>query len=125
MANKRQIAQASFQTTFTLPSAPLGYAELQMVKAALTNVAPEYTVELLSTYNEQTTLILLPVSGDDVAGPSFVISQDAFGLRVSQVHWDVVADVGVFPALQDVVLALGRRLAFCSTGIAPATMTLH
>ena len=125
MANKRHIAQASFQTAFAVPSAPLGQAELRLVKAALATAAPEYTGELLSTYNEQTALILLPANGDDVVGPSFVISQDSFRLRVDQVHWDVATELGVFPTLQDVLLALGQRLAFCSTGIVPATMTLH
>jgi hypothetical protein len=67
----------------------------------------------------------VPDDGDDRSGPSFVISREAYGLRVDQVHWDEVTEIGVFASLTDILQVLRLRLAFFIHSTVPASTTIH
>ena len=54
-----------------------------------------------------------------------MISRETYGFRLDQVHWDVVTEFGVFASLNDVVAALGARLAFFPDMATPASVTVH
>ena len=54
----------------------------------MAEIAPDWSVELQGICAEEATLVLMPDGGDDANGPSFVISQETFGFRMDQVHWD-------------------------------------
>jgi hypothetical protein len=54
-----------------------------------------------------------------------MISRETFGFRLDQVHWDAVADLGVFASLNDVVSVLGVRLAAFPDWATPASVTVH
>ena len=125
MAIKRPILQTSPDLAFTLQPPPLADADLVWMQFAMAEIAPEWSVELQGICAEQATLVLLPDAGDDANGPSFVISRETYGFRLDQVHWDTMTEVGVFPLLTDVVLALRPRVAFCTAMAAPAGVTLH
>jgi hypothetical protein len=70
-------------------------------------------------------LVLVPDDGDDLVGPSFVISRETYGLRVDQVHWDALTEVGVFASLNEVLKVLHARLACCIDTVIPASITVH
>lgn len=125
MSNKGSNFQANPDLAIAMHSRPLGANDLGFVQRAMAEIAPSWTVELACICVDEATLVLLPADGDDANGPSFMISRESYGFRVDQVHWDVVTEVGVFPALHDVVGALGVRLAFFPAQTAPGSAMVH
>jgi hypothetical protein len=125
MSIKRRFEQNSLVTTFAAPVPPLGDTDLALVQRAMAEMTPDWAVALESICVDETTLVLVPDDGDDRSGPSFVISREAYGLRVDQVHWDEVTEIGVFASLIDVLEALRRRLAFSIDSTVPASATMH
>lgn len=125
MSIKRLGHLSSLDSTFSVPARPLGNADLMLVQNAMADIAPEWSVELHGICAEEATLVLLPEGGDDAMGPSFMISRETYGFRLDQIHWDVLTELGVFASLDDVVTALGVRLAFFPGMAIPASVTLH
>jgi hypothetical protein len=125
MPIKRRFEHNSLVTTFAAPVPPLGDADLALVQRAMAEITPDWAVALESIRADETTLVLVPDDGDDRSGPSFVISREAYGLRVDQVHWDEVTEVGVFASLTDALKVLRLRLAFCIDSTVPASATIH
>jgi hypothetical protein len=125
MSIKRLGHLPSLGSTFSVPVRPLGNADLMLVQNAMEDIAPEWSVELHGICVDEATLVLLPEGGDDAMGPAFLISRETYGFRLDQVHWDVVTEFGVFASLDDVVTALGVRLAFFPGMTIPASMTVH
>jgi hypothetical protein len=99
MPIKCRFEHDSLVTTFVAPVPPLGIR-------ATAKIAPDWAVALESICADETTLVLVPDDGDEKSEPSFVISQEAYGLRVDQVHWDEVTEIGVFGSFTDVVEVL-------------------
>lgn len=125
MSNKRPVFHSINKTAFTLRVQPLGEFERRLAQQVLAEMAPDWSVELHGIYNEETILIVLPEDGDDAMGPSFVINQQTFGLKLDQIHWDKLTEVGVFASLSDVLSAIGTLLG-ASTGFTlPAPVTVH
>ena len=125
MSIKRLSQLSSQDSTFSVPIRPLGNADLALVQGAMAEFAPEWSVELHGICADEATLVLLPEGGDDAMGPSFLVSRETYGFRLDQVHWDVLTEFGVFASLDDVVTALGARLAFFPGMAIPASVTLH
>jgi hypothetical protein len=125
MSNKGSNFQADQTLAITMHIRPIGATDLGFVQRAMAQIAPSWSVELHGICVDDATLVLLPADGDDANGPSFMISRESYGFRVDQVHWDVVTEVGVFPALNDVVGALGVRLAFFPDQAVPGSATVH
>jgi hypothetical protein len=125
MSNKRPSEQIRVKSPFAVQASPFGHAELVNMRNAMASIAPEWLVELQGICSDEATLVLIPDSGDDSIGPSFMISRDTCGLRVDEVHWDILTEVGVFRSLSEVLLTLRARLAFCTGLTAPSSMTVH
>jgi len=125
MSNKRRSELISLVATFAAQIPPLGETERTYVQQAMAAIAPDWSVEKDGVSAEDATLVVVPDDGDDASGPSFVISRETYGLRVNQVHWDVVTEVGVFASLTDVVTALQARLAFCTDKTTPPSISVH
>ena len=125
MSTKRLSHLYTPDSTVSLPIRPLGAADLALVQNAMDEIAPEWSVELHGICVDEATLVLLPEGGDDAMGPSFLISRETYGFRLDQVHWDVLTEYGVFASLDDVVTALGVRLAYFPGVTIPASVTLH
>jgi hypothetical protein len=126
MATKRRYEQITLARGLAGQiSAPFGDADLAYLQRAMAEIAPDWAVELEGICAEEATLVVVPDDGDDASGPSFVVSRETYGLRVDQVHWETMTEVGVFVSLSDVVTALQFRLAFCIDMAVPASVTLH
>jgi hypothetical protein len=125
MPIKRFGQQTSPKAALAIPVRPLGDNDVAVVQIALHETAPGWSVELHGICTDEATLVVLPDGGDDAMGPSFLISRDSYGLRLDQVHWDVLTEVGMFSSLTEVVDALHPRLEFCASQGAPASATLH
>jgi hypothetical protein len=125
MSIKRSNVHPDQDMAFAVRVRPIGQSDLGFVQRAMAAIAPSWSVELHGICADETTLVLLPEDGDDANGPSFMISRESYGFRVDQVHWDVVTEVGVFAALNEVVGALGIRLAFGSDQTVPRSVTVH
>jgi hypothetical protein len=125
MSIKRPGYHTSAHSSYTMPLRPLGDGDLALVRCAMADIAPEWSVELHGICEDEATLVLLPEGGDDAMGPSFMISRETYGFRLDQVHWDVVTEFGVFASMNDVVAALGARLAFFPDMATPASATVH
>ena len=125
MSSKRPVVQFSFSTPVSAHLRPLGSADLALVQHVLAEIAPAWSAELQGICADEATLVLVPDGGDDELGPSFMISREAFGLRVDQVHWDTVTEIGLFTSLNDVLEAIRLSLAMCESGPEVASHTLH
>lgn len=125
MAIKRRVEQINLEPTFAAPIRPLGKADLALVQRSMAEITPDWAVALEGICAEEATLVVVPDDGDDRSGPSFVISRETYGLRVDQVHWDAVTEVGVFASLRDVLEVLRLRVAFCMDRTVPGSVTLH
>jgi hypothetical protein len=125
MSTKRRSELINLVATVAAQIPPLGAADQAYVARAMAAVAPDWVVEMEGICADEATLVVVPEDGEDATGPSFVISRETYGLRVDQVHWDGLAEVGVFASLSDVVSALEARLAFCAARAAPFSVTLH
>ncbi len=104
---------------------PLCEADAVTVRRSIADVASDWSVELEGVGADDAALVILPPDGDDLAGPSFVVSREAGGFRVDQVHWDSLTEVGIFSSLSDVTATLRLRVAFCSGGVSMVSATLH
>lgn len=109
--------------SLTVPSRPISSAEIGFLQRAVSAIAPDWSVEL--QVPDEATVVVLPEDGDDKLGPTFIISQDGCNLRLAQVHWDVLSEIGLFASMKDVVRVLGGRLGFGVAEAAPASVTLH
>jgi hypothetical protein len=125
MSAKRFSPQMRLKPGLAAPVPPLGHGDLVSMQLALGDIAPDWSVNLQGICAAQATLVVLPDGGDDGIGPSFLISRETYGLRLDQVHWDMMTEVGTFASLHDVINALHPRLALCSVLSAPASATLH
>jgi hypothetical protein len=125
MSTKRSSFQPTQHLAFTAPVRPIGASDLDFVQRAMAEIAPEWSVELQGICVDEATLVLLPESGDDAMGPSFLISRETYGFRLDEVHWDLLTEFGVFASLNDVVTTLGVRLAFFPDVTTPASVTVH
>jgi hypothetical protein len=125
MPIKRRLEQTSLTTIFTVPVPLLGEADLGMLQRAMAQIAPDWAVALEGICAGEATLVLVPEDGDDRSGPSFVISRETYGLRVDQVHWDAVTEVGVFASLSSVLEVLKLRLSFFIDSTMAASSTIH
>jgi hypothetical protein len=125
MSIKQRLEQISLPEAFATQVPPLGDADLAFVQRAMAEIAPDWAVEMSCVSAEEVCLILVPDDGDDSTGPSFMISREAYGLRIYQLHWDAASEVGVFASMNDVVQVLRSRLAFCIDMRLPASVTLH
>jgi hypothetical protein len=127
MANKRTgfsiIPGVAFPVS--VPVRPIGKTEMALVQSVLAEVASEWTVELENGDAEDAILVVLPEGGDDATGPSYVISRDSCGLRLDQVHWDQLTEIGVYDSFVEILTTLRPLLAFCASYAVPATVTLH
>jgi hypothetical protein len=104
---------------------PLGLPEQRMVSTLLEELAPEWCVELEGICADEATLVVVPQSGDDATGPSFVISRGAFGYRLDQVHWEEMREVGLFPSLDDVMAAVLHMLTLDAAHFPRHAPTIH
>lgn len=106
-------------------SQPLGATELSLFRSVLGVIAPDWTVELHGFCADEASLIVLPDSGDDLAGPSFAVTRESYGLKLDRVHWDLITEVGLYESLPEVLAAIRRELAFCSGAANSGLVTIH
>ncbi len=125
MSLKRSSHATIQQPVGAMPSRPLGLAEARFVEDALSDVAPDWSVDLEGVCEHEASLVLLPEGGDDAMGPSFVIRRETFGFRLDQLHWDKIQELGIYPALADAVTAVQERLASGLDLGAPVSSARH
>lgn len=122
---KRPAQMASHDTALNLRPLPLGARDLQIVKAMLADVAPDWSVELHGICSDEATLVVLPEDGEDALGPSFAITRESYGLRLDQLHWDELTELGVHASLKGVVDAMAQVLVDWLDFAPPPSVTIH
>jgi hypothetical protein len=125
MSIKRRLDQIVLHAGFAAQIPPLGDADRAFLARVMHEIAPDWSVELEGIASGDATLVVIPDDGDDATGPTFIVTRETYGLRVNQLHWDALTEVGVFASLSDVVAALQARLAFCLDIAVPPSVTLH
>jgi hypothetical protein len=125
MSSKRISQQPSLKPPFAGQMPPLSYGDLICLQFALGEIAPDWSADLQGICADEAALVVLPRGGDDGFGPTFLISREAYGFRLDQVHWDMMTEVGLFASLYELVIALQPRLAFNFILGAPASTALH
>jgi hypothetical protein len=125
MTSKRPAVPTVSKPSWTEPVRPLGAADLAMVQGVMADIAPQWFVELHGFCADEATLVMVPEDGDDRTGPSFLISRESGGVRLDQVRWDTLTEVGLFPTLRDALMAVAPRLAFSGFAAMPASSTIH
>ena len=104
---------------------PIGLGELRYLRDALAEFAPDWCAELDGICADEATLVVVPDSGDDMTGPSFVVSRESYGYRLDLVHWDNMQGIGLFPSLVDIMAAIRTRLSLDMARLHPGTASLH
>ena len=125
MTTKRAGTQIASPTGLAVPVEPLGQADLALMRRAMSEIAPGWSVDLQGICADEATLVLLPEGGDDSRGPSFLISRETYGFRVDQVHWETLSEVGVFASMGEVVGAIWMCLSFRGDGTTAMSLTIH
>jgi hypothetical protein len=124
MSYKRSDAQTSQKSAFPQKAPPLVMADLAPFQDALDTIAPNWTVELEGICVDDACLVVVPDSGEDRSGPSFVVSREACGYRLDMVRWDEMNEVGVYLSLRTVVEAIRCCLAFRGSA-GSISVTIH
>lgn len=125
MSAKRPNPASLRRPIVTIEPAPLTKAEQRSVAEALSDFTPLWAIELQGICVDDATLVVLPESGDDMLAPSFVISREAFGYRLNQVHWDRVSELGQYASLMDTVAMIRQRIRLCLPMMLSASATIH
>ncbi len=125
MSFKRFSFYTSHNATLAIQPRSLGAADLLIAQHAIAEFAPDWSVELHGICTDEASLVVSPEGGDDEIGPSFAISRESYGLRLDQVHWDEMRELGIFPSLSDVLDAIGSALANGSQYAHHSSVTIH
>lgn len=125
MRVKRSSVTTVRDPVIAVETKPLGLADLRFVRDAIHVFAPDWTAELAGICADEAAVVVVPESGDDAAGPSFVISRDSFRYRLDRVHWDQMNDLGSYPSLGDVVAAIESCVISGATLREALSVTLH
>jgi hypothetical protein len=125
MAAKRSVSAALRRSPVSIEPAPLTTLEQRGVAEALAEFTPLWSIELQGICVDDATLVILPESGDDMLGPSFVISRDTMAYRLDQVHWDRIWEVGQYSSLMDIVPVIRQRILLCLPMLLPLSATVH
>lgn len=124
-ASKRPSSLMSCSAPIAIAPSPISLRDLQIVEAMLADVAPQWTVELHGVSVDDTSLIILPEDGEDALGPSFTINSSDFGLRLDQIHWDELTEIGSFTSLSAAVDAIALILRDFGAPRRLASVTIH
>jgi len=125
MSIKRTSQRAAQIAVIAPQCPPLGLNEQRFVSEALSDLAPDWSVDLHGFCSDEATLILLPEGGDDSFGPSFLVSRENFGFKLDKLHWDEINEIGLYPTLTDVVDAIRTTLSLSAYPGADSRITLH
>ena len=125
MSFKSSGDHATLKSAFALKALPLGASDMVLLQFAVDDIAPGWTVELSDVCADDASLILLPDGGEDSIGPSFAVTRESYGLRLDQVRWDEMTEIGVYPSLPDVLEAIRCCVAFCTNFTAIGSATIH
>ncbi len=116
---------AGLQPVPVVRAEPLNIGDLRFVRDMLAEFAPGWCAELDGICADEATLVIVPEHGDDEAGPSFVISREAFGYRLNQVHWDELRDLGIASTLADAMAAVRHILLLDAVRHHEGSRTVH
>ncbi len=125
MRVKRSSVASARQAAMPAEIQPLGLTDLRFVRDAIESFAPDWTAELAGICVDEATVVVVPESGDDASGPSFVISRDSFSYRLDRIHWDLMNEVGSFASLGDVMTAVRICVRKGEPASRALSLTLH
>lgn len=125
MSVKRPTSDLGRPAIIAVNSSPLGTVELRAMTDALADIAPGWTVDLLGICVEEATLVVLPEGGDDRLGPSFILSREAFGYRVDQVHWDLLTEIGHFTVFSEAAATIRQCVRLSIPMTVPPSVMCH
>jgi hypothetical protein len=121
----KRTGTASAQSFAVVRAEPIGLGELRFVRDTLAEFAPDWCAELDGICSDEATIVVVPESGNDETGPSFVVSRESYGYRLDQVHWDATRGMGVFGSLADVMTVMRQCLSLDVAWSHPRNRTLH
>jgi hypothetical protein len=110
---------ANAATPSTAPS--FRAADLSLFQSMVEDFAPDWSVELVGHCVEQTSLVMVPETGEDRIGPSFAVTREPCGFKLDKIRWDIVTEIGLFQSLPELLNAIRTQLAHPSS----ATVTIH
>jgi hypothetical protein len=92
-------------------SAPLNWADLDLVRAAVAEVAPSWSTELNCGSLDESTIVVLPPGANDLIGPAFVLHRTRGRVHLDQFRWDEYRKLGGFASVEAALNPLRARLA--------------
>jgi hypothetical protein len=124
-ASKRAVLASGAPIPVALAAQPISARDLKVVALMIADIAPDWSVELHGISLEDSSLIVLPEDGEDENGPSFAISRDGYSLRLDQIHWDELTELGCFATMGELLDAMARALSAFTDFHRPRSITLH
>ena len=124
-AFKRAVLANGTAIPVAFAAQPISTRELRAVALMLSEIAPDWSVELHGISLEDSSLIVLPEDGEDENGPSFAISRDGYALRLDQIHWDELTELGTYSTLAEVLDVMAQSLGDFTAFQRSRSITLH
>jgi hypothetical protein len=90
--------------------AMLTWDDLDVVAAAVTEIAPGWSADLNQTGPDDSTIVVIPEGANDLLGPAFVLHRYDGRVRLDQFRWDEYRKLGVFGSLEEAVAAMRARI---------------
>lgn len=89
----------------------LTWADLDVVRELLAELAPDWTAELNQASPNESTIVVTPAGANDLVGPAYILQRDRGRVQLDQFRWDEYRKLGGFPTLDAALAVLRSRLA--------------
>lgn len=84
--------------------------DLDAVHTLLADIAPGWSAELNRASLNESTIVVMPDSANDLVGPSFILYWADGRVRLDQFRWDEYRKLGSFATRDDALAAMTARL---------------
>ena len=107
------------------PSEILTWDDRDVIAAFVSEIVPNWSVELNQTSADDSTIVVMPEGANDLLGPAFVLHRISGFVHLDQFHWDEYRKLGRFGKLDDALAAMRERLVPLSGPHTPGTGYRH
>ncbi len=89
----------------------VGQHDLALVTEMVTDVAPDWSVELAGDSASDSSVVVMPLDADDRLGPTFIIRHVGRSVHLDALQWDECLHVATVPTVRHAIESLRVRLA--------------
>ena len=99
----------------------LGLDQCKHLTAVVTELVPDWSVEIHHDVHRKPMIVILPENLDDAIGPTLVVYGDDTAFHIEELRWDTYRKLGDYRVWTDVLRAVWLKLFWEM----PSAPTLH